>query len=59
MTNMQKMNNFEMSTQNVTNLRVYSSDNRESKGINTDESERKGLSLTHFLRITANQKLFI
>ena len=51
MTNTQKMNNYEMSTQNIPNSQVYYLEKKESKGINTnkilsrvcstDESESK------------------
>ena len=37
MTNTQKMNNYEMSTQKITNFQVCSLDESESKGINTDK----------------------
>ena len=37
MTNTQNMNNSEMSTQNIPNLRVCSFNKRESKRINEDE----------------------
>ena len=39
MTNTQKMNHSEMSTQNIHNLNVWYSDESKSKRINADESK--------------------
>ena len=41
MTNMQKMNNYDMIMQKIPNLHVCSSDDSESKRINADNSESK------------------
>ena len=38
MTNMQNMNNYEMSMQNMNNLQVFSFEERKPKGINKEES---------------------
>ena len=67
MTNAEAMNNYEMSTQNITNLHVCSLDDTESKRINTDEDEShvcstenkesKGCLSMHFIWMRSNKKL--
>ena len=68
-TNTEKMNNSEMSMQNIHKFYVCSSDEKESKRNNADESKlhvystdkksQKGLPSMHVLWTIANQKSFI